>query len=87
MMRRSLLLIAAIGSLHLLSAGAPSFAQQPTRTTASSPAAPKTSPARKRPSSYAQCLGTARQNGLRGAQRRRFVARCRFGYETPVFKP
>lgn len=51
------------------------------------PAAPKPAPkppeARRRgpPKAYAHCLGLARKDGLRGAERRRWVARCQLGYE------
>jgi hypothetical protein len=37
-----------------------------------------------RPRPYAQCKAQARQSGLRGADRRRFVSRCQLGYEPQV---
>jgi hypothetical protein len=41
----------------------------------------------RRAQSYARCNASARQRSLRGAERRRFVARCELGYERPVTKP
>lgn len=38
---------------------------------------------RRRRTSYARCNRTAHERGLRGGVRRRFMIRCRLGYEKP----
>jgi len=73
---------------------APALAQAPPVTNTAAPAAtaapkPPAKPAEKAPEarkrgppkSYAHCLGLARKEGLRGAQRRRYVSRCQLGFE------
>ncbi|MCJ2119758.1 hypothetical protein MKK65_24850 [Methylobacterium sp. J-001] len=63
-------------------------APQPAATPAPSAAQPQTAPrpassgrAERRRRSYAACNRASHQRGLRGGRRRRFLIRCRLGYE------
>jgi hypothetical protein len=74
----------------------PSGAQAPTGQTpagqapagqAASPSTSSQATTARRPRSYARCNRSARRNGLSGAERQRYVTRCRLGYDVPNFRP
>lgn len=61
--------------------GARVAAPTPSAAAPSGPAGPSET---KRARSYRSCIRAARKRALRGAVRRRFVARCQLGYESPA---
>ncbi|QGY04289.1 hypothetical protein MMSR116_22075 [Methylobacterium mesophilicum SR1.6/6] len=65
-------------------AGSPQPAGTPGEATAPTQAAPRAAAsgrAERRRRSYAACNRASHQRGLRGGKRRRFLIRCRLGYE------
>ena len=62
--------------------GAPAAPAKPPEARPAPPPA-RAAPERRRPRPYAFCNATARQRGLRGGDRRRFITRCELGYELP----
>lgn len=54
---------------------------EPPKTEARAPGAPVTAGRDKRRRSYAACNRASHQRGYRGGKRRRFLIRCRLGYE------
>ncbi|MCJ2122729.1 hypothetical protein [Methylobacterium sp. J-077] len=80
------------------SAAPPAEAPPPAAPTAAAPAASAAAPqaaprsassgrAERRRRSYAACNRASHQRGLRGGKRRRFLIRCRLGYERTHTQP
>lgn len=65
---------------------APPALQQPAPATAQR-GAPSARPERRRRTSYATCNRQSHNRGLRGGARRRFLVRCKLGYERPRAAP
>jgi hypothetical protein len=66
---------------------APPPAPQATPATAAQRNAPAARPERRRRTSYAACNRQSTNRGLRGGARRRFLVRCKLGYERPRAVP
>ncbi len=87
-----LVTLACFSVLGLLGAAAPAAAQAPAAQppAVQAPAArtgPATARAERRRRSYAACNRASHQRGLRGGKRRRFLIRCRLGFERPRQQP
>lgn len=98
MKRATLACLATLGLLGGLALCAPTagHAQQPAPPAAQAPAASAAAPptavgrsgtsvgrSDRRRRSYAACNRASHQRDLRGGKRRRFLIRCRLGYERP----
>jgi hypothetical protein len=69
---------------HPVEAAAPRSAPAPGETAVPAQTAPRpatSARAERRRRSYAACNRASHQRGLRGGKRRRFLIRCRLGYE------
>lgn len=66
---------------------APLPAPQASPVTAAQRSAPAARPERRRRASYAACNRQSTNRGLRGGARRRFLVRCKLGYERPRAAP
>lgn len=74
----------AANGTHPPETAAPHLAASPAPGAAPAQAAPRTdnnARAERRRRSYAACNRASHQRGLRGGKRRRFLIRCRLGYE------
>ena len=65
----------------------PSAPPQAAPATATQRNAPAARPERRRRTSYAACNRQSNNRGLRGGARRRFLVRCKLGYERPRAAP
>ena len=73
-------------------ANAPAAQAAPAAPSQSAPpnaqrAAPSARPEKRRRTSYATCNRQSHNRGLRGGARRRFLVRCKLGYERPRAAP